>query len=270
MRDKISACITCMNEEDNIRRCLESVRWCDEIVVVDSFSTDRTVDICKEYTERVYQHEWLGYIGQKNLIRGMASHPWVLFLDADEEVSPGLRDEILRELARPDNSYAGYRFPRKVFYLYKWICHGEWYPDTKLRVFRKDKGHSEGREPHDLVIVDGPVKTLINPLHHYTYSNIRDHLASVGNFSVITAEEKFKEGTRFSYADWLVRPPWRFFKAYFLKLGFLDGRRGFFIAAISAFAVLIKYAFLWEKELDENHRSAATAEDGAGNPGGQD
>jgi len=265
MRDKISACITCMNEEQNIRRCLESVKWCDEIVVVDSFSTDRTVEICKEYTTRVYEHEWLGYIGQKNLIRGMATHPWVLFLDADEEVSPGLRDEILAELGRQPNPYAGYRFPRKVFYLYKWICHGEWYPDIKLRFFRKDKGHSEGREPHDLVVVDGAVKMLRNPLYHYTYSDIREHLATIGRFSVITAEEKFKEGIRFRYADWLVRPPWRFFKAYIFKLGFLDGRRGFFIAALSAFAVLIKYALLWEKELDQKHQGTNSKQpDGTG------
>lgn len=256
MRAKVTACITCMNEEQNIRRCLESVKWCDEIVVVDSFSTDRTTDICREYTDRVYQHEWLGYIGQKNLIRGMATHPWILFLDADEEVSPGLRNEILNELGRHPNPFAGYRFPRKVFYLNKWICHGEWYPDIKLRFFLKDKGHSTGREPHDLVVVDGPVKTLKSPLYHYTYNNIREHLDTLGRFSAITAEEKFKEGERFHYTDWLVRPPWRFFKAYILKLGFLDGRRGFFIASLSAFAVLIKYAFLWEKELNQKQKSA--------------
>ena len=144
MREKISACITAGNEEKKIRRCLESVSWCDEIVVVDSFSTDRTAEICREYTDRVYQHEWLGYIGSKNLIRGMATHPWLLYLDADEEISSDLRDEILREFNSGSGEIVGYRFPRLVHYLGRWIKHGEWYPDYKLRLFRKDAGSSDG------------------------------------------------------------------------------------------------------------------------------
>ena len=146
MREKISACVTAGNEETNIRRCLESLKWCDEVVVVDSFSEDRTVEICREYTDRVYQHEWLGYIGQKNLIRGMASHPWILFLDADEEVAPKLKDEIISEFEKGTQEYVGYEFPRRVHYLGRWIYHGEWYPDMKLRLFKKDHGRSAGRD----------------------------------------------------------------------------------------------------------------------------
>ena len=115
MPEKISVCITAGNEEHNIRRCLESAKWANEIVVVDSFSTDRTVEICREYTERVYQHEWMGYIGQKNLIKDLATGPWILFLDADEEISPGLRDEINQEFQSASAAdYAGYKFPRLV------------------------------------------------------------------------------------------------------------------------------------------------------------
>lgn len=251
MREKISACVTAGNEEANIRRCLESLKWCDEIVVVDSFSQDRTPEICREYTERVYQHEWLGYIGQKNLIRGLARYPWILFLDADEEISPELRDEILAEFEKGPSPYAGYEFRRRVYYLGRWIYHGEWYPDYKLRLFRKDRGRSGGREPHDRVLVEGPVKRLRGHINHFTYDSLRDHLDSVNRFSSITAEEKFRAGERFRWRDFLFRPFWRFFKAYVIKKGFLDGRHGLAIAGISAFGVAMKYLKLWECELNQ-------------------
>lgn len=259
MREKISACVTAGNEEAKIRRCLESLKWCDEIVVVDSFSTDRTVEVCREYTDRVYQHEWLGYIGQKNLIRGMASHPWVLFLDADEEVSPELREEILAEFEKGPDPYDGYQFPRQVFYLGKWIRHGEWYPDIKLRLFRKDRGRSEGQEPHDHVIVNGQVKTLNGHLRHYTYDDIRDHMDTVNRFSTITAQEKFRQGERFRWFDLLFRPAHRFIKAYLLRLGFMDGTQGFLIAMISTYGVFAKYAKIWELENDACARTPAGA-----------
>ncbi len=249
MREKISACVTAGNEEENIARCLQSLTWCDEIIVVDSYSKDRTVEISRRFTDRVVQHEWLGYIGQKNLIRGMARFNWVLFLDADEEISPALRDEIIAEFEHGPGAFVGYKFPRMVYYLGQWIRHGEWYPDVKLRLFRKDRGHSAGREPHDHVLVDGPVRRLHHPIHHYTYSNITEHIETMNRFTSITAQAQIKEGQRFRLTDWMIRPYWRFLKAYVLKGGCLDGKRGLLIAAISAYAVLIKYAKLWEQEL---------------------
>jgi glycosyltransferase involved in cell wall biosynthesis len=260
MREKISACVTAGNEERNIERCLGSLTWCDEIVVVDSFSTDRTVEICRHFTDRVYQHEWLGYIGQKNLIRSMARYPWVFFLDADEEIAPELRDEIIAEFEQGTGHYVGYQFPRKVFYLNRWICHGEWYPDIKLRLFNKEFGRSGGREPHDQVIVEGPVKTLQGCIHHYTYNNISEHLATMNRFTSITAREKYREGYRFNWMDWIFRPGWRFFKAFVLKQGFRDRRRGLLIAWISAFAVAMKYAKVWEIELSEQYPDKPTAD----------
>ncbi len=251
MREKISACITCFNEEDKIRRCLESLSWCDEIIVVDSYSTDRTLEICKEYTDRVYQHEWLGYIGQKNWARDRAIHPWVFFLDADEEVSPPLRDEILAEFEAGVGAYAGYQCPRQVYYLGRWIRHGTWYPDFKLRLFKKTLGRSAGREPHDHVEVDGPVKTLLSPLWHYTYDGIQDNVGQINRFSTITAEEKSKEGIRFRWVDILVRPPWRFFKGYVLRGGLREGFHGYLIAMLGAFEVAIKYAKLRELEIND-------------------
>jgi glycosyltransferase involved in cell wall biosynthesis len=245
---RISACVITRNEEDNIRRCLESLAWCDEIVVVDSYSDDRTVEICREYTDRVYQHEWMGYVGQRNLIHEMANYSWILFVDADEEVSKALQEEVVRELRETDGHAEGYQFPRKVYYLEKWIEHGEWYPDYKLRLFKKDKSRIAGQEPHDQVLVDGRVKKLKSPLFHYTYKDLWDHLETMNRFSGIAAEAKFKEGARFRWVDFMFRPSWRLFKALFIKLGILDGWRGFLIASISSFGVAMKYAKLWELE----------------------
>ncbi|MCX7818473.1 MAG: glycosyltransferase family 2 protein [Kiritimatiellae bacterium] len=245
-RPPISACVICFNEERKIRRCLESVRWCAETVVLDSFSTDRTVEIAREYTNRVHQHEWLGYVGQRNLVRSLATQPWLLFLDSDEEVSPGLRDEVIEEFRRGPAPHVGYEFPRMVQYLGRWIRHGEWYPDIKLRLFHRDYGRSEGIEPHDRVVVTGPVKRLRNPLYHYTYDDIEDHVATLNRFSTITAQQKFVAGDRFHWHDLLLRPPLRFIKGYILRAGFLDGTHGLLIALLAAMGAALKYAKLWE------------------------
>ncbi len=264
MRDKISACITACDEERNIRRCLESVKWADEIVVVDSFSKDRTVEICREYTDRVYQHKWLGYIGQKNLIKELAHGPWLLFIDADEEVSPALLEEIRREFETGSNKlFAGYMFPRMVFYLGKWIRHGEWYPDIKLRLFCKDKGTCAGHEPHDRTTVDGEVKLLKGHLHHYTYEDIYDQIKTMNQFSTIAARSMHGSGYPFLWRDLLLRPLWRLFKALFLKRGIMDGIRGIIIAMCSGFGVFMKYAKLMELYLESQ------PDDGAGGRNGE-
>lgn len=247
MREKISACITAANEERNIRRCLESVTWADEVVVVDSFSTDGTPEICREYTDHVHQHRWLGYIGQKNLIKDMACGPWILFVDADEEISPALRDEILREFESGASAqYAGYEFPRLVWYLGRWIRHGDWYPDVKLRLFRKDKGRCGGREPHDRISVDGPVRRLRGDMFHYTYADVSDQLATINRFTSITAQGWRRDGRTFRLIDLLFRPGLRFLRSYVLRLGFLDGLPGLVVALMVAQGVFVKYAKLWD------------------------
>ncbi|MFC1461615.1 glycosyltransferase family 2 protein [Verrucomicrobiota bacterium] len=246
-RDKISACLTVGNEERDIERCLKSLAWADEIVVVDSFSKDRTVEICRQYTERVYQHEWLGYVGQKDLIKKMAVHPWIFFIDADEEVSPQLRQEILADFDSGRNkSYVGYEFPRKVFFLGSWIKHGEWWPDIKMRLYLKERGVCTGREPHDQVIVDGPVKRLKGCLHHYTYDSISDQMKTLNKFTTISSTGMKEEGRKFYATDLLVRPLFRFVRGYFLKGGLVEGYRGFIIAVLTAVGVFLKYAKLWE------------------------
>lgn len=253
MREKMTACITAANEEANIRRCLESVKWMDEIVVVDSFSKDRTPDICREYTDRVFKHRWLGYIGQKNLAKDLASNQWVFFIDADEEISPPLRDEIVGEFERGSTRrYSGFEFPRMVRYFDRWITHGDWYPDVKLRLYDKEKGECGGTEPHDRMVVQGPVKRLIKPLYHHTYSGIADHLSTMNKFSSITAKTQHEQGQRFRMSALLFRPMLRFLRGYVLRLGVLDGMPGLIIAATSAYAVFVKYAKLWEIERREN------------------
>jgi glycosyltransferase involved in cell wall biosynthesis len=249
MREKVSACIMTLNEEANIERCLRSVTWCDEIVILDSGSTDRTLEICRTFTDNIHQHPWQGYIGQRNHIRGLAAHDWVLFMDADEEISPELRRDLLAEIEHGLTGYVGYVFPRRVHYLGRWIRWGEWNPDLKLRFFKKDRGHSVGEEPHDRVVVDGPVKRLSSPLYHYTYDDLADHIETMNRFSSLSAKAKFEGGYRFRRIDFLFRPAFRFWKGYFLKLGFLDGRRGFLIALISSWGVAIKYAKVWELQI---------------------
>jgi glycosyltransferase involved in cell wall biosynthesis len=244
----ISACVMTFNEEHNIRRCLESLTWCDEIIVVDSFSTDATVSICKEYTDRVHQHEWLGYIGQRNLVKDMATHDWVLFLDADEEVSPDLQKALSWAFEDLPAGCVGFEFPRQVFYLGKWIRHGSWYPDYKIRLFRKDMGRSGGVEPHDTVQLDGRAVRLSQPLWHYTYRDISDHVNTMNRFSSISAQTLFDGGCRFRWLDLLFRPSWRFFKGFIIRSGWMDGWRGFVIDTINAFGVATKYAKLRELE----------------------
>jgi len=246
MREKISACILTFNEERKIARCLESLTWCDEIVVLDSFSTDRTIEICKQYTQNVHQREWRGYVGQRNTVREFAQHPWVLFMDSDEEVSPALRDEILKEFDSPHIPYIGFEFPRQVYYLGRWIRHGEWYPDVKLRLFKKDYGRTEGQEPHDKVVVRGTVKRLKHPIWHYTYDDLADHINTLNRFSTITAQHRFAQDGKFFWLDMLFHPLFRFFKGYFLRGGFLDGRHGLAIALMASYGAFLKYAKQWE------------------------
>lgn len=246
-REKISVCIIAGNEENNIERCLESVLWADEIVVVDSFSTDRTFEIAKRYTERVIQHRWLGYIGQKALAKCLARNPWVMFVDADEVVSASLREEIIQTFNRgiPHN-IAGFSFPRVVWHLGRWIRHGEWYPDIKLRLFRKDRGTCAGTEPHDRIYVQGKVQHLAGELHHYTYADINDQISTLNRFSTISASGPWAKDTSRLFFRLLFHPPVRFLRGYFIKGGFLDGIPGFIIAVTVAFGTFTKYAKIWE------------------------
>ena len=242
----ISACIITLNEETNIRDCLESIRWVDEIVVVDALSSDETRAICREYTDKVVERPWEGHIAQKNYALSLATHEWVLCIDADERVSADLRDEIHREMEDTTRTWDGYYFPRQTFYLGRWIRHGGWYPDYKLRLFRKTKGRWAGVDPHDVVQLDGRAKYLRSPLYHYTYRDIAHHLREMNQYTDIAATQKERAQATFPLAHMLLNPIVKFVRMYIVKRGFLDGIPGFIIAVCGSFYVFLKYAKLWE------------------------
>jgi glycosyltransferase involved in cell wall biosynthesis len=245
-RALISCCIVCYNEGRNIRRCLESVKWCDEIVIVDSFSTDRTVEICRAYTNRVIQRAWPGYVEQKRFALAQATHEWVLNVDADEEVSPELRDEILTVLRCNDPAVDGFYVPRLVYYLGRWWWRG-WYPGYRLRLFRKPKVRWGGVNPHEKVLLRGQADRLHGNLYHYTYEDISDHLQTLNSLTEVAAQETARRGKRARVAHLVLHPFWRFLRFYFLRGGIRDGIPGLFVAITSAFYVFLKYAKLWER-----------------------
>jgi glycosyltransferase involved in cell wall biosynthesis len=186
---EVSAIVVCFNEEDNIGRCLESLRWCDEIVVVDAFSTDRTVEICRRYTDRVIQRAWTGYRDQKAYAHSQATKPWVFLVDSDEEVSAALRAEIRTALLSGDGLSA-FSIPRLVRYLGRWWWRGGWYPDYDIRIFRRELARWGGTDPHEKIIVAGKVRRLRNPLYHYSYRDVADHWKRVNHFTSVSAAEQ--------------------------------------------------------------------------------
>lgn len=246
-RPRLSATVICKNEADKIRGCLESVRFCDEVVVVDSGSTDGTVEIAREIADRVVVTDWPGHVAQKNRALDLATGEWALPLDADERVTPALAREIQEVLSR-DPRVDGFYITRHVHYLGRWIDHSGWYPEPRIRLFRREKGRWGGVNPHDEVRVDGPVGRLRGEIVHYTYDDMADHVQTINRFSSILAEEHHARGRRFSWTALVLRPPLEFLKKYVLKRGFLDGPQGFFIASLSAFYVFLKFAKLWEIE----------------------
>ncbi len=241
----VTACIITYNEERNIRDCLGSVEWADEIIVVDSYSADGTVAIAKEFTDRVIQREWSGINDQRRFAQDQAGHEWVFNLDADERVSP----ELAREIASLDfnsREIDGYLIPRCAFYLGRWIKHGGWYPDHKLRLYRKAKARFVDNDPHDTVELDGATAGLRGEIHHYTYRGISDQLAQIQEFSTVRAEGYLRSGRKFSYLQLLLRPGWKFLNTYLFRLGFLDGWPGFIISALSSYHVFVTWAKFWE------------------------
>ncbi len=251
-REPISCCIICFNEAVNIRRCLESVKWCDEIILVDSFSSDQTVAICREYTDRILQRPWPGYVEQKRFALAQASHEWVLNVDADEEVSPELHREILSVLHQNDPAVDGFYIPRLVYFLGRWWWHG-WYPGYRLRLFRKTKVRWGGVNPHEKVLLRGQADRLHGDLYHYTYEDISDHIQTLNALTEVSSQELLQRGKRARISDMLVRPLWRFFRFYFLRGCIWEGVPGFFVAVTSAFYVFLKYAKLWEGTKFNHH-----------------
>ncbi len=247
----LSVVIVARNEAGNLPRCLASVRgWVAEMVVVLNDTTDDSRMIAQQYGAVVYETEWRGYRDTKNLGLGKATQPWTLALDADEEVSAALRADIEAFVRRGGHEgFAGARFPRKVWFVDRWITHGDWYPDHCLRLFRRDRARWGGDAfVHEKLEIDGPVATLPGDLHHYSFPTLSSHVTKINPFADLFVEQQKARAGRFSLATAILRPGWRFFRAYVLKLGFLDGYPGFYIAWATAFGALVRYSRLYEAE----------------------
>lgn len=251
MKPKISATVICKDEAHNIEDCLKSVSWCDEIVVVDSGSTDGTVDLAKKHSTKVIHHDWPGYVAQKNYALDQATGDWILSLDADERCTEDLQVALRKELESADG-LAGFEVRRHVKYLGSWINHGGWYPDWKCRIVRRGKARWGGVDPHDKLIPEGPVKRISADLHHFTYRDFAHQVRIINHFSDVVCEEYVKAGKRPSILQAIFHPPWKFFECYLWKLGILDGFPGFVIAVGSAFYIFARYVKLWERSKRSN------------------
>jgi glycosyltransferase involved in cell wall biosynthesis len=247
MPDSLSIAIVALNEEANIGQVLESVRWASEIVVVDSGSTDRTCDIAREYGARVVLERWRGYTAQKNYALELCTSDWVLSLDADEEVSPELAAEI-REVLAGSGTLNGYFMPRKNLFMGRWMRHGGFYPDPKLRLFRRATAYSTGRDPHDrFEMKDGqPVGYLRGALIHRTYPTLTAYLEHMNRYSSVWNRVPGAMARNFSFNAIVLRPLATFIYNYFFRLGFLDGREGLLLHMYHAGYVSWKYAKAWE------------------------
>lgn len=245
MQVKLSAVIITFNEEKNIERCLQSLQAvADEIVVVDSFSTDQTEEICKKFNVRFIQHPFEGHVEQKNWAKDQATFDHILSLDADEALDEKLIASILH--TKNNWKHDAFQMNRRTNYCGKWIKHSGWYPDIKVRLFDRRKGKWGGNNPHDKFIPDASIKIqhLKGDLLHYSYYSREEHLIQIHKFSTIGAQALFKKGVRSSYLKLIIKPIARFIKAYILFKGFLDGSEGFTISRLSAYANFLKYSKL--------------------------
>jgi ADP-heptose:LPS heptosyltransferase/glycosyltransferase involved in cell wall biosynthesis len=249
-RSKVSAFVICKNEEENIGRCLDSVRFADEILVVDSGSTDETLEIVKEFPNtRIISRGWPGHREQKQFSLEHCKHKWVLNLDADEELSAELKGHIIRIL---EDDYAGkavadgYFLCRVVYYLNRWWDRGGWHPEYRMRFFQREKATWGGMNPHEKALVSGTVRKLPGFINHYTSETITDFVDTQNRFSTQSALAMHQQGIRSSIGNMIVRPIFRFFKFFVIKQGFREGRHGFIQAVLEAVYTFLKYAKLWE------------------------
>ena len=246
-RRPVSAVVISLNEERNIGVCLESLRWADEIVVVDSGSSDGTPEIARRYTDKVFEVPWRGFGPQKQAAVERASHDMVLNVDCDERVTPELAEEIDRLLAGEEFA-AAYTVPRRTFVGGKEIRHCGWYPDRTTRLFDRTKGRFTADLVHERVDVSGDTRPLRNPLLHHSFSGIGEMLGKMNRYSDLSARQMFERGRKGTVLDLTLRPGFAFFKTYFLRMGFLDGFEGYVISATTAFLTFTKYAKLRELE----------------------
>ena len=243
---KISFCLITLNEEANLRRCLDSCAdLADEIIILDSGSSDATATIAKDFGAHFIHQDWLGYVGQKNKVLRLANHDWVFSLDADEELSPELREDIrrLKTITTP-SELSGYSLPRCVLYDGRWIRHGDWYPDRLVRLFRCDRARFAGGKVHERLLLDGPIERLHSDLYHHSFKDDADHWTRCQHYARLWAETQHEHGkTAGPLSPW-THAAFRWFRGYILKRGFLDGAQGWRIARYCAREVALKYRLL--------------------------
>jgi (heptosyl)LPS beta-1,4-glucosyltransferase len=253
---KISATIIAFNEEANIREACESLTWADELIVVDSGSTDKTCELAESCGARVIAKDWPGFAAQKQLAAEQASHEWIFSLDADERVSAELKRSITQLQTLSEDQLAdGYRVPRRSFYQGKWIKGGGWYPDWQLRLYRKARGHWEPRHIHESVTMDAAahVEKLSGDMLHYSVRDSAQHHRMIGErYAPLAARQMFEEGRRTSTLKIATAAPAAFVRSYLLKGGFRDGLAGISIASFAAHHAFLKHLMLWERQEAEN------------------
>ena len=242
---KLSVTVITRNEAADIGEALKSVAWADELIVVDSMSTDETVAIARQHTDRVSVREWPGYVAQKNHAASIASHDWILSLDADERVTPELAAEIKSALAGTPSD-RGFRIPRVTWHLGRWIRTTDWYPDYQLRLYDRRAAEWTGRYVHEQMSVRGPVGQLRGELQHFAYRDVADHLETIDRYTTYAALQMCENGQRSGAFDLAIHPPLAFLRNYVLKGGFRDGVPGFVISSMNAYYVFLKFAKLWE------------------------
>ena len=242
---KLSVTVISRNEAADIGAALASVRFADEIIVVDSHSTDETVAIARQHTGRVFLRDWTGYIDQKNFAAAQASHDWILSLDADERVTPALAEEIRATLAA-EPAHRAYRIPRVTRHFGRWIRTTDWYPDYQLRLYDRRSARWTGKYVHESVDVGGSVGRLRHELEHYAYRDISDHLETMDRYTTYAAKQMYESGRRAGLLQVAGQPPLAFLRNYLARGGFRDGVAGLTISAMNSYYVFLKFAKLWE------------------------
>ena len=242
---KLSVTIVAKNESADIAAALASVAWADEIVVVDYHSTDDTVAIARRYTDRVVVHDWLGHIEQKNYAASLASHDWILSLDADERVTPELAAEIRTTLGAEPRD-AAFRIPRVTWHLGRWVRTTDWFPDYQSRLYDRRRARWTGRYVHENLQTDGPAGQLRGEIQHYAYRDIADHLETIDRYTTLAARQMHEDGRRAGLLQLAGHPPLAFLRNYIARGGIRDGVPGFIISTMNAYYVFLKFAKLRE------------------------